>query len=150
MLSMGFSACFKPRRMLARMLGASALAFLAIAAEIAVTLAANAQQPMGWLELKPVPGRNAVQIVCHAIAFEAVSGVEFTLAVKRENRGNKSSTRQTGRIDLAAGESKMLSTTSINVESGDSISVEFKMLDHGAELFSTIMSATPSGTGRTL
>ncbi len=37
--------------------------------------AANAQQPMGWLELKPGPGRNIVQITAHALSFEAAAGL---------------------------------------------------------------------------
>lgn len=115
-----------------------------------MTGAANAQGPMGWLELKPVPGRNIVQITGHALAFEKAAGLHFTLSVLRENRGSKSNSRQSGRIDLAAGETKVLSSASINVEPGDNLTIELKLLDHGQEVFSTVMSAKPPAGGQTL
>ncbi len=115
-----------------------------------MTQPASAQTPMGWLELEPVPGRNAaVKITGHALAFEKVAGLEFIFSVRRENGGSKSSSRQAGRIDLSAGETKVLSTSSINVEPGDSLTVELKMLDHGQVVFSTVMSARAPG-GQTL
>ena len=36
---------------------------------------ASAQQVMGWLELKPLPGRNMVQITGHALALEKIAGL---------------------------------------------------------------------------
>ena len=81
--------------------------------------AAHAQSAFGWLEFKPVPKRNLIQITGHALALEAVSGMDFTLSLSRKNGGNTSNTRQSGRFDLAANEPKVLSTTSLNVEPGD-------------------------------
>jgi hypothetical protein len=105
---------------------------------------------LGWFELKPVSGQNAVQIIGHAVAFEQVAGLDFTIGVQRENRGNKSNSRQAGRIDLAAGETKVLSSASINIEPGDDLTIELKLLDHGQEVFSMVMSTKRTTGGKTL
>jgi 3-hydroxymyristoyl/3-hydroxydecanoyl-(acyl carrier protein) dehydratase len=134
-----------PKRKLLRLLGAAAFT---IATGVAMT-EANAQV-MGWLELKPGSGRNVVQITGHALALEKAAGLEFTISVMRENHGNKTNSRQAGRIGLAAGETKVLSSTSINVEPGDNLRIELKILDNGQEVFGTVMSAKPSVGGQTL
>ena len=135
-----------PKRRLMRLWGAAAFA---IAAGLAMT-EANAQQAMGWLELKPVPGRNMVQITGHALGLEKAAELDFTMSVLHENRGGKSNSRQTGRISLAAGETKVLSSTSINIEPGDGLTAVLKILDHGQEVFSTVMTAKPSPDRQTL
>ena len=112
--------------------------------------AAQAQSAFGWLELKPVPGRNLVQITGHALAMEAVSGMDFSLSLRRQNRGNTSATRQSGRFDLAPSELKVLSTTSVNVEPGDELTIELKLLDHGKEVSSATVSSKSVAGGQTL
>ena len=107
---------------------------------------AHAQSASAWIELKPLPGGRMMQITAHALALDAVKGLDFSLSLRRQNKGNTSSTRQAGRFDLAAGDSKVLSTTSINVESGDELAIELKVLDHGDEVSSaTLSSRPPSG-----
>ena len=101
---------------------------------------ANAQQVMGWLELKPLPGRNMVQITGHALALEKIAGLEFTMSVVREG-GGKSVSQQKGQIALDAGETKALSSASVNVGPGGTLTVTLKILDHGQEVFSTVMSS---------
>jgi hypothetical protein len=102
---------------------------------------ANAQQVLGWLELKPLPGRNMVQITGHALALERVAGLEFMISVAREGSGGKSVSRQSGRIDLHAGENKSLSSTSINVQPGSDLTITLNILDRGQEVFSAVMTA---------
>jgi hypothetical protein len=102
---------------------------------------ANAQQAIGWLELKPLPGRHMVQITGHALALEKAESLEFTISVAREGGGGKSVSRQSGRIGLNAGEEKVLSSTSINIEPGGGLTVTLKILDRGQEVFSTVMSS---------
>jgi hypothetical protein len=111
---------------------------------------AEAQQAMGWLEIKQAPGQHMVQITGHALALEKVEGADFTLSVTRASRGGKSNSRQAGRISLGAGETKVLSSTAINLEPGDGLMVELKILEQGREVFSTVMSAKPTGEGQTL
>ena len=91
-----------------------------------------------------------VQIISHALALEKAAGFEFAMSVSRESRGSKSATRQAGRFDLSAGETKVLSSTAINIEPGDKLTVELKILEHGQEVFSTVMSATPAPDRQTL
>ena len=153
---MSFIACHSVVRLLRQspapqVMRRGGAAFLRIfAMGMVMILAANAQPPMGWIELKPLSSQNAVQIIGHALAFGEVAGVDFTLSVSRENRGNKSNSRQLGRIDLAAGETKILATASINVETGDDLTIELKMLDHGQEVFKTVMFVKPSADRKTL
>lgn len=134
------------KRGISRLLGAAAFA---MAAGLAMT-EANAQGAMGWLELKPASGRNSVQITAHALALEKIAGLEFTMSVQHEGRGGKSSSRQSGRLDLAAGETKVLSSTAIAIEPGDNLTVILRLMEHGQEVFSTVMSAKPGPERQTL
>jgi len=115
-----------------------------------MTGAAYAQSASAWVELKPVTGRNMIQVTGHAIALDAAGGMDFTLTLRRQNKGNSSSTRQSGRFDLAPGETKVLSSTSINFESGDELTIELKLLDHGAEVSSATVTSKSAAGGQTL
>ena len=96
-----------------------------------MTGAAHAQSPTAWIELKPVAGRNMIQITGHALALDAVGGMDFTLT-------------------LAPNETKVLSSTSINLEPGDELTVELKLLDHGAEVSSATVTSKSAAAGQTL
>lgn len=111
---------------------------------------AQAQSAFGWLEVKPVPGRNLVQITGHALSTEAANGMDFTLSLRRQNGRNSSTSRQSGRFDLVPSESKALSSTSINVEPGDELMIELKILDHGKEVSSATLSCKNITRGKTL
>jgi hypothetical protein len=115
-----------------------------------MTGAAQAQSPTAWVELKPVAGRNMIQITGHALALDAAGGMDFTLILRRKNKGNSSSTRQSGRFDLAPNETKVLSSTSINLEPGDELTIELKLLDHGAEVSSATVTSKSASAGQTL
>ena len=115
-----------------------------------MTSAATAQSASAWIELKPVPGRNMVEIVGHALAMDTVGGLDFTFALRRQNKGNTSSIRQSGRFDLTGGETKNLSSTSINVEPGDELTIELKLLDHGTEVSSATLTSKSPASGQTL
>ncbi len=115
-----------------------------------MTSAATAQSASAWIELKPVAGRNMIEVVGHALATDAVGGMDFTFALQRRNKGNSSSTRQSGRFDLAPGESKNLSSTSINVELGDELTIELKLFDHGTVVSSATVTSKSTAGGQTL
>ena len=125
-----------PGRRLLRLWGVAAFAIAAGS----VMNDANAQQVMGWLELKPLPGGSMVQITGHALALEKIAGLEFTMSVVREG-GGKSVSQQKGQIALDAGETKALSSASVNVGPAGTLTVALKILDHGREVFSTVMSS---------
>jgi hypothetical protein len=91
-----------------------------------------------------------IEIVGHALASDAVGGMDFTLTLQRQNKGNTSSTRQSGRFDLAPGEAKNLSSTSINIEPGDELTIELKLLDHGTEVSSATVTSKSRAGGQTL
>ncbi len=115
-----------------------------------MTGTAHAQSVSAWIELKPVAGRNMVQILGHALALDAAKGIDFTLTLRRKNKGNTSDTRQSGRFDLGASETKVLSSTSINIEPGDDLTIELKLLDHGAEVSSATVTSKSMPGGQTL
>jgi hypothetical protein len=124
------------------------LAALAALASALTMPAAHAQSAFGWMEMKAAPGgSNIVQITGHALAFERISGAQFTLSVRRLNGGNSSNTRQSGQIDLAPHEAKTLSTTSINVEAGDALTIELKITSGGKEVSSATLSASAPSQG---
>ena len=115
-----------------------------------MTGTAHAQSVSAWLELKPVAGRNVIEVTGHALALDAAGGIDFMLTLRRQNKGNTSSTRQSGRFDLAPSETKVLSSTSINLEPGDDLTVELKLLDHGAEISSATVTSKRTASGQTL
>ena len=81
---------------------AAAFAFISGALTIGT---AYAQSASAWLELKPLPGSgNMIQITGHALALDAVNGLDFSLSLRRQNKGNTSSSLQSGRFDLQASE----------------------------------------------
>ncbi len=115
-----------------------------------MTGAVYAQSASAWIELKPVAGRNMIQVVGHALAHDAVGGMDFTLTLRRQNKGNTSSSRQSGHFDLSPGELKNLSSTSINIEPGDELTIELKLLDRGTEVSSATVTSKAPADGRTL
>ena len=115
-----------------------------------MTSAATAQSASAWIELKPVSGRNMIEVVGHALASDAVGGMDFTFTLRRQNKGNISNTRQSGRFDLAPGETRNLSSTSVNMEPGDELTIELKLLDHGTEVSSATVTSKSTAGGQTL
>ncbi len=97
---------------------------------------AHAHSVTAWLEVKPLQGRSMVQITANALALETLGGLDFSFSLRRQNKGNTSNTKQSGRFDLAPSEPKVLSTTSINLQQGDELLIELKVLDHGREVSS--------------
>lgn len=117
---------------------------LAILAGVLSMTTAQAQSVLGWIELKPVSGGRNIQVTAHATALGKVSGAEFALSMRRRSGGNQSNTRQTGSVDLAQGESKALSSTTMNIEPGDELTLELKIKDGGVEISSSVIRAGPN------
>ncbi len=111
--------------------------------------AAHAQTASGWVELKSATDR-IVQITGHALALQPVKGMNFSLTVDRRSKGATSTTRQTGKFDLAATETKVLSFTSINIEPGDEFTIELKLLNHGVEVSRTTLISTSAPVAQSL
>jgi hypothetical protein len=76
--------------------------------------------------------------------------MDFTLTLRRQNKGSSSSTKQSGRFELAPNETKVLSSTSINLEPGDDLTIELKLLDHGAEVSSATVTSKSAPARQTL
>jgi CsgH protein len=98
-------------------------------------MAANATSVIGWIEVLPVPDQNdRVTIRGHVQALQAVEGT-FGLSVKRASRGNKSDNKQSGQFSAKAGESRALSTTTINLQPNDRLEVVLTLSVDGADIF---------------
>lgn len=94
-------------------------------------------------QLKPAArGAGIVTITGHAYALDAAEG-RFTLSVARTGKGGKASSSQSGAFKLDAGEDKPLSTTSINVAPGETLTIELKLLSGGSEVFSATLKTAP-------
>ncbi len=107
-----------------------------------MTGAVYIQSAFCWFELKPLPGRNMIQLSSHALALKAVTDADFTLSIRRQNRGGSSSSSQSGRFNLEPKEPKVLANTSINVEAGDDLIIELKLSYHGKSMSVATISST--------
>ena len=106
--------------------------------------------PLAWVEFKSSPGGKLVQIIGHAMAFEVVTDLDFSLAISRKTGGNASKTRQSGHFNLGAGDDKILSASAINLEDGDELVVELTLLSHGRILFKETLTCGPQTLSQTL
>jgi hypothetical protein len=110
-------------------------------------MAAERTQVIGWIEIKPSPkGKDQIAITGHAQGLEKLTG-RFTLAISRSAKGNKSSTSQGGQFDVAAGESRALSNTTINVGPNDRLVIELTLFVDGQPVFATTLRTADGPEG---
>ncbi|ADP71298.1 hypothetical protein Rvan_2071 [Rhodomicrobium vannielii ATCC 17100] len=109
-------------------------------ATLMTTSVAHSQSAYGWIELKPVPGRNLLEITGRVLSPIPVNGAAFTLNIRRTNGGNVSTTKQAGGFDLSPNEDRALSSTSLNVEAGDELTIELKISANGKEVSRALLS----------
>jgi hypothetical protein len=109
-------------------------------------MAADGKNVFGWVEIQPTPQRtDMVTISGHVLGLSAAEG-RFSLIIGRVGPGNTSNNRQEGNFKIAAGESKKLSTTSINIPATDSLSVELRLVGDGKELFTVMLKPGKDST----
>ena len=102
-------------------------------------MAAGAASVIGWVEVQPsAKGRDHITLRGHVLALTDAAG-RFTLALTRSSKGGKSETKQGGAFKLLAGESQPLSTTTINLDQNDQLTVVLSISVDGAEVFSTTL-----------
>jgi hypothetical protein len=129
-----------PRTLAIAVLGAAALSGLwAIMSGGAHAISAQPGSIIGWVEIQPASqGKDHVTIVGRALALDAAAG-QFKLVVSRSGRGGVTDARQSGAFDLRAGESKVLSSTSINVSQSESLVIELKLFSDSKEISSVVL-----------
>lgn len=90
---------------------------------------------IGWIEIQADPDqRDHVSIRGRIHALETVEG-NFQLRVARINRGNKSANAQRGHFRAKAGEAKVLSSTTINLDPNDLLQIKLTLFVDGEEVF---------------
>jgi hypothetical protein len=98
---------------------------------------------IGWIEIVRMPGAsNLLTVLGHVQGIENRQG-KFQLSVTRNNRGNKSATKQSGDFRVTAGEAANLSSTTINVSVEDHLSLELILYSGDKELFVTRLQSYP-------
>lgn len=99
----------------------------------------SAHAAIGWIEIAPVPQhKDQIVIAPQVYASEASSG-RFTLTVSRVGKGGTTNTRQSGVFNVSAGESRKLSTTSVNIMPAEALTIELKLYSGDKEVFSVVM-----------
>jgi hypothetical protein len=94
---------------------------------------------IGWIELVASPARkDQVTIVGHVYAPTSSTG-RFALIVSRAGKGGTTNTSQSGAFDVAAGENKKLSATSVNIMPDAALTIELKLFSNDKEVFSAVM-----------
>lgn len=132
---------------LVSVLASTGLFALASSAE-GQTVPLPAAPALCWLEIQPSPGRpDHIAITGHILGLAAFSG-KFSLHVIKSGRGGKADTRQSGTLRLAAGESKTLSTTAVNLQPSEALSIELRLQSEGKDICSAMVSAPPASAGQ--
>jgi hypothetical protein len=134
-IAASFFACF-PR---ALVLAFAALMMVTIDPAGERAMAADSSSAIGWIEILPVSGRdNHITIRGQILALKPVEG-KFGLRVKRTSRGNTSDNKQGGQFSAQVGESRVLSTTTINLQPNDHLEIVLTLSVDGAEVFSATL-----------
>lgn len=104
-----------------------------IAGIIMQTQGSGAGEVIGWMQI--TPAGKQIEISGRAYALEGAH-VDYSLQIERTGKSGKTATRQGGRADIEAGEVAKLSTTSVNIGSGDHLAISLT-LSSGGKIVST-------------
>lgn len=92
------------------------------------TSASMAGEVIGWMEINP--SAKQIEISGRAYAL-AETRIEYTLQIERIGRSGKTATRQSGRATIEPGATAKLSTTSVNLGSGDELAILLTLTSGG-------------------
>lgn len=95
--------------------------------------AASAEEVVGWMQINPAD--RQIGITAHAYAPGGAK-IEFELRVERIGRSGKTATKQRGKADMQPGKIAELSTTSVNIDSGDQLAI-LLTISSGGKVVST-------------
>ena len=91
---------------------------------------AGTHPAIGWIEVQVINDgeHKKLRIQGHVSAHEAVEG-SYRLTIKKADRGNSSTSGQSGGFRLEAGEEKGLSVTTINITGSEKLSVMLELMN---------------------
>lgn len=95
---------------------------------------AQTAEVVGWMEVNPAAGQ--LQITGRAWSADEAS-IEYTLQIQRVGRGGNTATRQGGKVDVASGKVSILSTTSVNIQPQDQLTVLLTIISNGQVIASS-------------
>jgi hypothetical protein len=114
--------------------------FSIVAGAVMSVNTASAGEVIGWMEINPV--ERQIAVTARAYAPDEAK-IEYELQIERVGRSGKTATKQRGKADLAPGKTAQLSTTSVNIVTGDQLAILLTIFS-GGQVVST--SALHVGT----
>ena len=102
--------------------------------------AASAGDVIGWMEVNPV--ERQIGITARAFALSEAK-VEYELQIERVGRSGKTATKQRGKADIEAGKTAQLSTTSVNIASGDRLAILLTIFSGGQVVSTNALHVGP-------
>jgi hypothetical protein len=110
------------------------IAIISLAAGAVMSInAASAGDVIGWMEVKPADQQIGISGRAYALSD---TKIEYELRIERQGRAGKTATNQRGKADLAPGKTAELSTTSVNISSGDEMAI-LLTIRSGGQIVST-------------
>ena len=117
------------------------IAVFSIVAGIVMSInAASAGDVIGWMEVNPV--ERQIGITARAFALSEAK-VEYELQIERVGRSGKTATKQRGKADIEAGKTAQLSTTSVNIASGDRLAILLTIFSGGQVVSTNALHVGP-------
>jgi hypothetical protein len=102
--------------------------------------AAFAGDVVGWMDVRPADGQIGVTGRAYA---PLATKVEYELRVERVGRSGKTATKQRGKADIEPGKIAELSTTSVNIGSGDELAILLTVFSHGEVVATNALHVGP-------
>jgi hypothetical protein len=90
--------------------------------------AASAGEVIGWMDVKPADRQIGVTARAYA---PSEAKIEYELQIERVGRSGKTATKQRGKADIEPGKTAELSTTSVNIGSGDQLAILLTIFSGG-------------------
>lgn len=119
----------------------SLFSFVSIVAGMVMSMnAAFAGDVVGWMDVKPADGQIGVTARAYA---PLAAKVEYELRVERVGRSGKTATKQRGKADIEAGKIAELSTTSVNIGSGDELAILLTVFSGGQVVATNALHVGP-------
>ena len=102
--------------------------------------AASAGEVIGWMDVKPADRQIGVTARAYA---PSEAKIEYELQIERVGRSGKTATKQRGKADIEPGKTAELSTTSVNIGSGDQLAILLTIFSGGQVVSTNALHVGP-------
>ena len=102
--------------------------------------AASAGEVIGWMDVKPADRQIGVTARAYA---PGEAKIEYELKIERVGRSGKTATKQRGKADIEPGKTAELSTTSVNIGSGDQLAILLTIFSGGKVVSTNALHVGP-------